>query len=322
MPAKRGVSAVKTEDDKDEDAAGHAPSSPPLAMQHGIPVPAVEESPAVSGGKRKQLESPMSSKKKTPSSAASSASKSESTNSRYDCSLGLLTKKFVSLVQQAPNGILDLNTAASQLDVQKRRIYDITNVLEGIGLIEKKSKNNIQWKGSGDTEAGDHQGDVEQLLKEVGDLETQARRMDTYIEQLNSELQAQQNDSSFRQRAFVTDEDIRNIRNFKDQTLIAIKAPSGTTLAVPYPDHTRDAPGKFQIFLQSHQGPVDIILVSSQDDSDSEREGDATETDVGEFLHLSPKSECDSVLNLEGMDGDTGVTGFSDFYHYDAGEGI
>jgi len=55
MPAKRGVAAVKTEDDKDEDAAGqvHAPSSPPLAMQHGIPVPAVEESPAVSGGKRK-----------------------------------------------------------------------------------------------------------------------------------------------------------------------------------------------------------------------------------------------------------------------------
>ena len=37
--------------------------------------------------------------------------------------------------------------AADQLAVrQKRRIYDITNVLEGIGLIEKKSKNSIQWK--------------------------------------------------------------------------------------------------------------------------------------------------------------------------------
>ena len=32
--------------------------------------------------------------------------------------------------------------------VQKRRIYDITNVLEGINLIDKKSKNNIQWKGA------------------------------------------------------------------------------------------------------------------------------------------------------------------------------
>jgi transcription factor E2F3 len=46
----------------------------------------------------------------------------------------------------APDGVLDLNKAADQLRVPKRRIYDITNVLEGIGLIEKKSKNNIQWK--------------------------------------------------------------------------------------------------------------------------------------------------------------------------------
>ena len=29
---------------------------------------------------------------------------------------------------------------------QKRRIYDITNVLEGIGLIEKTSKNTVRWK--------------------------------------------------------------------------------------------------------------------------------------------------------------------------------
>ena len=65
---------------------------------------------------------------------------------RYDTSLGLLTKKFVGLLRSAPDGVLDLNKASEYLDVQKRRIYDITNVLEGINLITKKSKNNIQWK--------------------------------------------------------------------------------------------------------------------------------------------------------------------------------
>lgn len=67
-------------------------------------------------------------------------------NCRYDNSLGLLTRKFVSLLRNSPAGVLDLNQAALELGVQKRRIYDITNVLEGIGLIEKQSKNNVRWK--------------------------------------------------------------------------------------------------------------------------------------------------------------------------------
>uniref|UniRef100_A0A8C3FXX7 E2F transcription factor 2 n=1 Tax=Chrysemys picta bellii TaxID=8478 RepID=A0A8C3FXX7_CHRPI len=57
---------------------------------------------------------------------------------RYDTSLGLLTKKFIHLLSESEDGVLDLNRAAEVLEVQKRRIYDITN----------KSKNNIQDPGS------------------------------------------------------------------------------------------------------------------------------------------------------------------------------
>jgi len=56
---------------------------------------------------------------------------------------------FGSLEQSSVDGTLDLNGAAVTLEVAKRRIYDITNVLEGIGLIDKQSKNIIVWKGSG-----------------------------------------------------------------------------------------------------------------------------------------------------------------------------
>lgn len=68
---------------------------------------------------------------------------------RYNSSLGLLTKKFVALLQKRVGpaaNMLDLNLAAETLGVQKRRIYDITNVLEGVGLISKKSKNLFQWR--------------------------------------------------------------------------------------------------------------------------------------------------------------------------------
>uniref|UniRef100_A0A8C9U458 E2F transcription factor 4 n=1 Tax=Scleropages formosus TaxID=113540 RepID=A0A8C9U458_SCLFO len=57
----------------------------------------------------------------------------EPTPSRHEKSLGLLTTKFVTLLQEAKDGVLDLKIAADTLAVrQKRRIYDITNVLEGV----------------------------------------------------------------------------------------------------------------------------------------------------------------------------------------------
>ena len=36
----------------------------------------------------------------------------------------------------------------ADLNVQKRRIYDITNVLEGINLIERYKKNHVRWIGT------------------------------------------------------------------------------------------------------------------------------------------------------------------------------
>lgn len=48
--------------------------------------------------------------------------------------------------------------------VQKRRIYDITNVLEGIGIIEKKSKNVVQVKAqSAGTNDQEHAAEIEGL---------------------------------------------------------------------------------------------------------------------------------------------------------------
>lgn len=71
--------------------------------------------------------------------------KSPGEKSRYETSLNLTTKRFLELLSRSADGVVDLNWAAEVLKVQKRRIYDITNVLEGIQLITKKSKNHIQW---------------------------------------------------------------------------------------------------------------------------------------------------------------------------------
>ena len=66
---------------------------------------------------------------------------------RQENGLVELTKKFIQLIKEAPEQCVDLNDAVGKLAVQKRRIYDITNVLEGIGLIQKYKKNKIRWAG-------------------------------------------------------------------------------------------------------------------------------------------------------------------------------
>ena len=57
-----------------------------------------------------------------------------------------ISQRFLSLIENSPTGEMDMNAASDELSVPKRRLYDITAVLEGIGLIEKRSRNIIVWK--------------------------------------------------------------------------------------------------------------------------------------------------------------------------------
>ncbi|CAI5492887.1 unnamed protein product [Closterium sp. Naga37s-1] len=178
---------------------------------------------------------------------------------RYDNSLGLLTKKFIDLIKGSDDGTLDLNTAASTLQVQKRRIYDITNVLEGIGLIEKKGKNNIQWKG---LECDSTIKEDSQILQaELNRLREEELSLDNGIKDMRERLRLLNEDDKRKQWMFVTEEDIKNLPCFQNETLIAIRAPHGTMLEVPDPEEGF-AQRKYQILLKSTSGPIDVYLVS------------------------------------------------------------
>lgn len=212
------------------------------------------------------------------SSAASPASKLRTpvSSCRYDNSLGLLTKKFINLIKEAEDGVLDLNKAADMLGVQKRRIYDITNVLEGVGLIEKKLKNRIQWKGLEGGGASDVINEVGFLKTEVESLLLQERSLDNCIRETREQLRILSEDENNKQWLYVTEEDIKSLQCFQNQTLIAIKAPHGTTLEVPDPDEAVEYPQRrYQILLQSATGPIDVYLVSQFEEKFEEINADA-----------------------------------------------
>lgn len=191
------------------------------------------------------------------------------TPSRHEKSLGLLTTKFVTLLQEAKDGVLDLKAAADTLAVrQKRRIYDITNVLEGIGLIEKKSKNSIQWKGVGPgcntREIADKLID---LKLELEDLDRREHELDQQRVWVQQSIKNVTDDSLNSPLAYVTHQDLCNC--FKGDTLLAIRAPSGTQLEVPVPESHVNGQKKYQIHLKSSAGPIEVLLVNKDPSSSS-----------------------------------------------------
>ncbi|XP_067120188.1 transcription factor E2F5-like [Centruroides vittatus] len=186
--------------------------------------------------------------------------------SRHEKSLGLLTTKFVSLLQEAKDGVLDLKVAADTLAVrQKRRIYDITNVLEGIGLIEKKSKNSIQWKGAG---PGCNTREISDRLIALKDeldlLDQKEKEIDLHRSWVQQSIRNITEEPINHQLAYVSHEDI--CKCFLGDTLLAIQAPPGTQLEVPMPEKVTGSTKRFLIHLKSCSGPINVLLVNKENE--------------------------------------------------------
>ncbi|XP_045908506.1 transcription factor E2F5 [Micropterus dolomieu] len=187
--------------------------------------------------------------------------------SRHEKSLGLLTMKFVSLLQEAKDGVLDLKVAADSLAVkQKRRIYDITNVLEGVGLIEKKNKNIIQWRGENSgSQTQEVAGQVKVLKAQISELEAQEKELDNQRAWLEENIKHLNQDPITSTYKFVTHEDICSA--FSGDTLLAVVAPAGTQLEVPLPEMGQCDQKKYQVNLRSHSAPIQVMLINRDSDS-------------------------------------------------------
>ncbi|XP_030067403.1 transcription factor E2F3 isoform X3 [Microcaecilia unicolor] len=226
--------------------------------------------------------------------------KSPSEKTRYDTSLGLLTKKFIQLLSQSTDGVVDLNKAADVLKVQKRRIYDITNVLEGIHLIKKKSKNNIQWMGCSLSDDGGTLVRCQGLSKELTELSQEERKLDELIQNCTLDLKLLTEDCENQKLAYVTYQDIRKISGLKEQTVIVVKAPPETRLEVPDPLES------LQIHLSSTQGPIEVYLCPE------ENENSPTKTCNPDCNGNIPKSNAKADLQLSNSEhGSTSVTDLS-----------
>lgn len=250
-------------------------------------------------------------------------------NSRFDSSLGILTKKFVFLLKRAAShgflengvtigpkaqggdGTLDLNVAAEQLGVQKRRIYDITNVLEGIGLIEKRTKNHIAWvhdprpskdgsvqssQESGENgleEVSSHiicRGEEKMLMDEVDSLKNEEEKLDKHISFMMNLVKSYSNsprgfkvgNKKGNPWMYIRKDDLTSLKDLKDETVIAVRAPAGTTLDVPDPnDGMTPGSRKYQMYFKSPGDKIDVFLIQYGDDKNASNSNDEESHEFG-----------------------------------------
>ncbi|NWI70027.1 E2F6 factor, partial [Todus mexicanus] len=175
---------------------------------------------------------------------------------RFDASLVYLTRKFMDLVRTAPDGVLDLNEVATTLGVRKRRVYDITNVLDGIHLIQKRSKNLIQWIGSNLDQVVGIAPEKQSLKDELSDLSAMEEALDELIKDCAHQLFQLTDDKENAKYPFQSGLTLTpGIQAFQGQIVIAIKAPEETKLEIPIPKEDC-----IEVHVKSTKGPIDVYL--------------------------------------------------------------
>uniref|UniRef100_A0A1I7RSE0 E2F_TDP domain-containing protein n=1 Tax=Bursaphelenchus xylophilus TaxID=6326 RepID=A0A1I7RSE0_BURXY len=197
----------------------------------------------------------------------------EDTTVRTEKSLGTLTKKFIKFLQDSPHSLVDINQFVQQserLNVsQKRRIYDITNVLEGIGLIEKKTKNVIHWRGGqlrkpgGEIDLKPQDEEKLQIIKnQLTDLEREERLLDTHLQWIRQSMRNVCEEQDNCKHAYLSKEETASV--FGNDQILLVQAPPGTDIQVGQPNMYVDEV-KYNLKAKSHCGPASLALINLKD---------------------------------------------------------
>lgn len=279
--------------------------------------PALDKFDSFDGKLSSPLKSPEASPKPRPKSEGKISKRSRNENSLRE-----LTKRFITLIISAEGMVLDLNDAMSILKVQKRRIYDITNVLEGIGLIEKCGKNKIHWKSMlmPSTEKEEDDKTMEKLLNEQLEIEKCEEELDKMFSNLTES-------EEFKKYAYVTYDDVLGMLEDerKNMSSILITAPKGSTVSFPVPSevekHIQECKGidpvlegrKYQAHITTKEGEIAVYGIKGDDPneflnllSDEESIADLSEDDsMEDSISLMEDLSISDDQSLEAGECDT-----------------
>ena len=154
---------------------------------------------------------------------------------RQENSLGELTTNFIDYVKTKGLELININEIVKKLKVKKRRIYDITNVLEGIGYIKKLGKNQIKWIKADFLKENiilNNNNEDSNKINKFLELKKENEKLDLFIKEINLEFEKINEKPETKNYAYVTYDDLKNLADNNNNKMIAIKAPIDTSIEI------------------------------------------------------------------------------------------
>eukprot|EP00056_Hartaetosiga_gracilis_P006728 m.99719 g.99719 ORF g.99719 m.99719 type:complete len:556 (-) comp12540_c0_seq1:219-1886(-) len=208
--------------------------------------------------------------------------------SRAEKSLGALTKRLVEAVNEN-GGTLNLREFCKDLSPSNnRRIYDVVNVLEGVGYLTRIEKHVIQRRGDiamRSLEGGPNAyASLSQMRNEVEAIDGEMRLFFELHKILQGEMDNFAIQNQVRTFSFVNQDNIIGLDIFKGKTKLTIQAPTGAILTVPRPILLHNGKLSYDLVLHSDLDPIDVSLIVDEEEivlkpPTSQASNDGTEGD-------------------------------------------
>ena len=193
---------------------------------------------------------------------------SNSKSFKIENSLSQLTQNFLNYIKKKGRVKISINDLVNDLNVKKRRIYDITNVLQGIGYLDKMGKNNFLWIKNNNDENNEHAppnsesakkdiisenyiSNYSQLKKEFDELKSKNNELDDLINRYREEFKLISEKNEFKIYGYINFDDIIELSRNENVHFMLIKAPKGTLINVIDDEEARKAYNKIKIQMEN-----------------------------------------------------------------------
>jgi transcription factor E2F3 len=138
--------------------------------------------------------------------------------------LASLTRDFIGLLRSGEGTEVDLAMAEHRLKASRRRLYDVANVLEGVGLVTRTDRSAVRWIGR-PARTRTRRPPVKSLQEREADIDRMTEVADRALADL-------MHSERFELFGWFSEEDFAALAAESSFDLFAIKGPRSMTLEV------------------------------------------------------------------------------------------